>query len=169
MFAMVMDRLGDAGYEQYEVSNYASGGRRCLHNLTYWHAEPYIAVGPSAHGLTQHTRYWNHRSLTAWSEKIDAGELPVANTETLDLAARMTEYAFLHMRADGLPVEPFAALFGVDLRTALQPHLSHWTEAGMVVDDGSLLRLTREGYAVCDDITVTMLDAIERTRTMLRA
>jgi hypothetical protein len=35
--------------------------------------------------LIQHTRYWNHRSLTAWSEKIDAGELPVANTETLDL------------------------------------------------------------------------------------
>lgn len=162
MFAMVMDRLGSAGYEQYEVSNYARNGRRCVHNLTYWHAEPYIAVGPSAHGLLANKRYWNHRSLTAWSEKIDAGILPVANTEELDLSAQITEFAFLHLRADGLPVDTLATRFGIDMRAALQPHLSHWVEAGMVVDDGTTLRLTREGYAVCDDITVTTLDAIER-------
>lgn len=160
MYALVMDRLADAGYAQYEVSNFARHGKRCQHNLTYWHHVDHVAVGPSAHGLLHGTRYWNHRSLTAWSEKVDAGELPQANIETLDADARRTEFAFLHLRADGLPLRQFAERFGMDLRARLQPHLSHWLDAGMIVDDGETLRLTREGYAVCDEITIKVLDAL---------
>ena len=162
MYAYVMDRLGDAGYEQYEVSNFARNGRSCRHNLTYWHAESYIAVGPSAHGLLDNLRYWNHRSLTAWGAKIDAGELPQANTEVLDHHAQLVEYAFLHMRADGLPIEAARQRFGVDIRRALQPQLQHWIDAGMLRDEGDTLRLTRDGYTVCDDITVALLDALDR-------
>lgn len=162
MYALTMDRLGEAGYDQYEVSNFARNGKRCRHNLTYWHSEDYVAVGPSAHGLLDGMRYWNHRSLTAWSERIDRRELPQANTETLDPIDQRTEFAFLHLRADGLPVDRFADRFGIDLRTALQPDLAHWMDAGMVVDDGATLRLTREGYAVCDEITVKVIDAITR-------
>jgi oxygen-independent coproporphyrinogen III oxidase len=162
MYALTMDRLGEAGYDQYEVSNFARNGKRCRHNLTYWHSEDYVAVGPSAHGLLDGMRYWNHRSLTAWSERIDSRELPQANTETLDPIDQRTEFAFLHLRADGLPVDRFADRFGIDLRTALQPDLAHWMDAGMVVDDGATLRLTREGYAVCDEITVKVIDAITR-------
>ncbi|MBU3740665.1 MAG: radical SAM family heme chaperone HemW [Candidatus Kapabacteria bacterium] len=162
MYAYVMDRLGAAGYEQYEVSNFARNGRTCLHNLTYWHADPYIAVGPSAHGLLDNTRYWNHRSLAAWGAKIDAGVLPQANTEVLDRHAQLVEYAFLHMRADGLPVQAAQQRFGIDLRRALQPQLQHWIDAGMVRDTGNTLRLTRDGYTVCDDITVALLDALDR-------
>lgn len=161
MYAYVMDRLTGAGYEQYEVSNFARNGRTCRHNLTYWHAEPYIAVGPSAHGLLGNTRYWNHRSLTAWGARIDDGELPQANTEVLDANAQLVEYAFLHLRADGLPVRAFMDRFGLDLRAALQPNLRHWLDAGMMIDTGETLRLTREGYAVCDDITVTVIDALD--------
>lgn len=162
MYALAMDRLGEAGYDQYEVSNFARNGKRCRHNLTYWHSEDYVAVGPSAHGLLDGMRYWNHRSLTAWSERIDRRELPQANTETLDPIDQRTEFAFLHLRADGLPVDRFADRFGIDLRTALQPDLAHWLDAGMVVDDGATLRLTREGYAVCDEITVKVIEAITR-------
>lgn len=161
MYAYVMDRLTNAGYEQYEVSNFARNGRTCRHNLTYWHAEPYIAVGPSAHGLLGNTRYWNHRSLTAWGARVDAGEVPQANTEELDAGAQLVEYTFLHLRADGLPVKAFERRFGIDVRIALQPHLQHWLDADMIRDTGETLRLTREGYAVCDDITVTAIEALE--------
>lgn len=162
MYAWVMARLAAAGFEQYEVSNFARAGRRCRHNLLYWHGEDYVAVGPSAHGLLDEERYWNLRSLTAWTAKVNAGLLPQANTERLSSQERLTELAFLHLRADGLPVRLFADRFGLDLRTALQPHLDHWIEAGMIADDGTVLRLTAAGYHVCDDITVTMVDRLER-------
>ena len=154
MYTMVMERLGAAGYEQYEVSNFAKPGRRCRHNLTYWHGEDYIAVGPSAHGLVDGLRYWNHRSLTAWTEKVEAGELPHANTETLGTDERLTELAFLTLRADGMPIDQFTKEFGIDLRSALQPDLGYWMDDGMVIEDNGRLRLTPKGYQVCDLITV---------------
>jgi len=162
MYTMVIDRLTSAGYEQYEVSNFARPGHQCRHNLTYWHGEDYIAVGPSAHGLMHGTRYWNHRSLTAWTQKVDAGELPHANTETLGAAERLTELAFLTLRADGMPIAQFQSDFGIDLRSALQPDLGYWMDEGMIVERDGKLRLTALGYQVCDEITVRVTDRLAR-------
>ena len=102
-------------------------------------------VGPSAHGLVNGTRYWNHRSLTAWTEKVDAGVLPHANTETLGTEERLTELAFLTLRADGMPIQQFTEEFGIDLRSALQPDLGYWLDDGMIVEDDGKLRLTQKG------------------------
>ncbi len=162
MYTMVIDRLTSAGYEQYEVSNFARPGHRCRHNLTYWHGEDYLAVGPSAHGLVGGTRYWNHRSLTAWTQKVDAGELPHANTETLGAAERLTELAFLTLRADGMPIQQFAEEFGIDLYTALQPDLGYWMDEGMIVEQNGKLRLTARGYQVCDPITLKVEELLGR-------
>ena len=98
MYALVIDTLTRAGYEQYEVSNFARPGRRCLHNRTYWFCAPYTSVGPSAHGLLDTTRYWNHRSLTQWTAKVHAAELPEANRETLDIQEQLTEFLFCTLR-----------------------------------------------------------------------
>lgn len=163
MYALVMERLTQAGYEQYEVSNYArtsSRDLRCVHNLTYWHGHDYLAAGPSAHGLHRGVRTWNHRSLTAWSERITAGTCGYANTEVLTNEQRQTELAFTTLRADGLPVERFLLEFGVDVRRALQPHLGYWINDGLVEDTGTTLRLTRRGYQLCDPITVSVLDLL---------
>jgi oxygen-independent coproporphyrinogen-3 oxidase len=154
MYAHVMRTLREAGYEQYEVSNFAKPGHRCRHNLTYWHGEDYVGVGPSAHGLLNGTRYWNHRSLTSWLQHIDAGELPEANSEVLTREDRITELAFLTLRADGMPVQQFNDEFGIDLRTRLQPDLDFWIGEGLIEDTGTHLRLTERGYQVCDALTV---------------
>lgn len=163
MYALVMERLAHGGYEQYEVSNYArvsSRNLQCVHNLTYWHGHDYLAAGPSAHALHRGVRSWNHRSLTAWTEKITAGHLGHANTEVLTPEQRRTELAFTTLRADGLPVDRFQAEFGVDVRVALQPHLGYWISDGVVEDRGTVLRLTRKGYQLCDPITLTVLDSL---------
>ncbi|RPI68499.1 MAG: radical SAM family heme chaperone HemW [Ignavibacteriae bacterium] len=156
MYAYVMRTLREAGYEQYEVSNFAKPGHRCRHNLTYWHGEDYVGVGPSAHGLLNGTRYWNHRSLTSWLQLIDRGELPEANTETLTREDRITELAFLTLRADGMPIQQFNDEFSIDLRTRLQPDLDFWIGEGLIEDTGTHLRLTERGYQVCDVISVNM-------------
>jgi oxygen-independent coproporphyrinogen-3 oxidase len=157
MYAQVIATLTNAGYEQYEVSNFARPGKRCRHNLTYWHAENYLAVGPSAHGYVDGVRYWNHRSLSAWTSKVHAGVLPEANRETLSDDDRRSEFLFLTLRADGIPVDAVRERFGIDLRTTLQPNLAHWIEAGFIVDTGTHLALTGEGYRVCDEITTRVV------------
>jgi oxygen-independent coproporphyrinogen-3 oxidase len=153
MYNLVITTLRNHGYEQYEVSNFARHGRRCRHNLTYWHGEPYLAVGPSAHGFTGSTRYWNYRSLTAWTEHVMKGALPEANHEELSESDLLTEHVFLHLRADGLRPADTLDRFGMDVRAALAPDLGYWIEAGFISDDGQLLSLTAEGYRVCDEIS----------------
>lgn len=153
MYNLVITTLRSHGYEQYEVSNFAHPGRRCRHNLTYWHGEPYLAVGPSAHGFIGNSRYWNYRSLTAWTEHVMKGALPEANHEVLSENDLLTEHVFLHLRADGLnPAQTFER-FGIDVRAALAPDLGYWIEAGFISDDGRVLSLTSEGYRLCDEIS----------------
>lgn len=157
MYKLVIDTLRSAGYDQYEVSNFAKPSRRCRHNLTYWHAEHYLAFGPSAHGFIGNTRYWNKRSLTAWMDDVGKGILPEANREELSKEDLLSEFLFLHLRADGIPLDIVLQRFGIDLRQTLQPNLSYWIEAGFIEDTNNLLRLTAEGYRVCDELTVKML------------
>lgn len=162
MYATVIRTLTAAGYHQYEVSNFSRPGKRCQHNLTYWHAQPYWAVGPSAHGYVNNTRYWNIRSLTAWTQQVHRGELPQANSELLEEKERLSERVFLSLRADGLDIEALRREFRVDVRVALQPDLTWWMEAHMMYDSGTHLSLTSEGYRVCDDITLKAIASIEK-------
>ncbi|MBC8124177.1 MAG: radical SAM family heme chaperone HemW [Candidatus Kapabacteria bacterium] len=160
MYALVIATLTAAGYEQYEVSNFARSGKQCRHNLTYWHGDNYLALGPSAHGYIDNTRYWNHRSLSAWTSKVHEGVLPEANREELTTHEQLVELLFLTLRADGVPLHHIQSRFDIDLRSALQPDLGHWIDAGFIVDNGTTLRLTGEGYRVCDEITLKVIECV---------
>ena len=153
MYHLVIETLRRHGYIQYEVSNFARPSRQCRHNLTYWHGEPYLAVGPSAHGFTGTTRYWNFRSLSTWTEQVMKGALPEANHEHLTPSDMLTEHVFLHLRADGLNVHEVQSRFGIDIRQRLQPDLGYWIDEGFLTDQNHVLALTAEGYRVCDEIS----------------
>ena len=159
---MVMERLAARGFEQYEVSNFARDSNYSRHNLTYWHGKEYAAYGPSAHGYLDGMRYWNIRSLHAWTEAVDAGKLPEANRELLTSDEQMVELAFLTLRSDGLPIAEFTERFGVNIEDALQPDLQYWLDDGMIRRQDGRLRLTQHGYQVCDEITLLVLGALER-------
>lgn len=160
MYDLVTTFLSAQGYRQYEVSNFAKPGMECRHNLAYWHAKDHLSVGPSAHGLIQGTRYWNHRSLTSWQRLVESGTLPHANTETLSTKERLEEYIFLTLRADGLLPEHIEEQFGVNIRECLDSHLTMWIDSGFIVDAGNRLQLTSAGYAICDEITVSVLERL---------
>ncbi|MCH8828934.1 MAG: radical SAM family heme chaperone HemW, partial [Planctomycetes bacterium] len=83
MYAAAMDTLTDAGFEQYELSNFAKPGRRCRHNEMYWNHQPFWGFGPGAARYIDGERRINHRSVTTWIKRTLAGESAVGETERL--------------------------------------------------------------------------------------
>ena len=100
------EALGAAGYDWYEVSNWADGDdARCRHNLGYWTGDDWWGVGPGAHSHVGGVRWWNVKHPAAYAGRLAAGESPAAAREVLDLQARHTEAVMLGVRLrSGLPV-----------------------------------------------------------------
>lgn len=96
--------LGDAGYRNYEISNWARPGRQSRHNLRYWHSRDWWGVGPGAHSHIRGVRWWNHRHPARWSGELKAGGWPAVAREVLDPEQRLEEEVMLRLRlAEGLP------------------------------------------------------------------
>jgi putative oxygen-independent coproporphyrinogen III oxidase len=105
-FLLADSRLAAAGYEHYEVSNYARPGRRARHNSAYWRGVPYLGLGPSAHGFDGARRRWNEREYTRWQSRAVAGEDPEAGSELLSSEQRYLEDVYVGLRtARGFPVD----------------------------------------------------------------
>lgn len=143
-FLLAHDTLAAAGFEHYEVSNYARAGREARHNAAYWRGVPYAAVGPSAHAFDGDTRRWNLAAYSAWLAAVVAGDDPIEGQERLSADSRALEAAYLGLRtARGLhllPGEP----------AKLQP----WLDAGWAsIDSDETLRLTPLGWLRLDALT----------------
>jgi len=97
-FLHAHEALTSAGYEHYEVSNFARPGRRARHNSAYWRGVPYAAVGPSAHRFDGTTRSWNVAPYTDWRARLGRGESPLGGSEVLSEANREAERVYLGLR-----------------------------------------------------------------------
>jgi oxygen-independent coproporphyrinogen-3 oxidase len=152
MYLAAIDRLTSAGYEHYEVSNFAKLGRRCRHNETYWAARGYYAAGPGAARYVDGTRETNHRSTTTWLARIRAGESPVAESETLGPEDRAREALVLGLRRlpEGIAGAAFATEFGYDSATLGGSELVKLLDAKLLEQVDDRLRLTREGLLISD-------------------
>jgi oxygen-independent coproporphyrinogen-3 oxidase len=139
-FLHAHDRLGQAGYVHYEVSNYARPGRRSRHNESYWSGRPYLGLGPSAHSFLNGERSWNIREWLRYLEASRAG-LPLRDgSERLTEEQRAIERVYLGLRTvAGLP------------EAELPPELvSGWLGQGWATRDEGLVRLTAEGWLRLD-------------------
>ena len=102
-FLAAHDALAAAGFEHYEVSNFARPGRRARHNSAYWSGAPYLGLGPSAHGFDGQTRRWNEPAYARWLPQVAGGRDPVVGCDPIDADARATEAVYLGLRTtDGL-------------------------------------------------------------------
>lgn len=170
-----MEILGENGYTQYEISNYARPGFACKHNQKYWDGSNYLGLGPSAHSFWNQRRFWNVRNLKGYFDAIEADRLPVAGEETLDEKTIAFELVYLGLRQNrGLDLQNFAQRTNVDffekhaatLRNFFQadfsdPSFTHdlcigTASAGsdLLEITGGHLRLTRNGIILCDAICV---------------
>ena len=98
MYSAAIELVGQRGYRQYEISNFARPGHRCLHNLVYWNNLPYIGVGPSAVGYVDGVRYRSVPDAARYARLIDERGQAVVETEQLEGGALVAETAMLMLR-----------------------------------------------------------------------
>lgn len=162
MYASTMARMREAGFEHYEVSNYALPGRQCRHNLVYWHHQNYIGFGPSAHSFAKGNgpsarRWGNIANISSYLHKLSEGVRPVAFEEDLDTMPLIREAVFLGLRSDGLDSRRLHDEFGYTLSAAQNSILEGLIEEGLVVARGDRYRLTDRGYLLCDEIACRLM------------
>lgn len=157
LFDLTQETLYQAGYHQYEVSNYArSEEKRAKHNLVYWDGfKEYVSFGPSAHEFLGNERAWNVSSLDQYRQAIEQGKLPRINSEFPSQEERMLEVLYVQLRSVGARVEEYKQQFGLDLRE--HSEAKHFIKDGLLEEKDGLLRLTKNGYRFCDGIVTTLL------------
>lgn len=158
MYAATMDDLAAAGFEHYEISNFARPGFRCRHNQTYWQAIPYFGFGPGAARYINGIRSSNHRSTTTWIKRVLAGESAQGMTEELLPEHRAREALILGLRQlDGVRRDRFQQLTGYDLDELARSVIARQTATGNVEDFGDGIRLSRTGLFFADSVIVDFL------------
>jgi oxygen-independent coproporphyrinogen-3 oxidase len=158
MYLAAIDTLATAGFEHYEVSNFARPGKRSRHNETYWSGRGYFAAGPGAARYVDGVRSTNHRSTTTYVERIQSGKSPIAEEETLSDEDRAREHlVFALRRLEGITRSDFTDRTGFDLDALAGHAIARFVELGMLADDGERVRLTREGLLVSDSLWPELL------------
>lgn len=151
MYALAIDRLSAAGYEHYEVSNFARPGHRCRHNEVYWAGAEYFAAGPGAARYVAGRREVNHRSTLTWIDRLERGQAPVAESETLDAEDRARELLVLALRRrEGIAREEFRQRTGYEIDALVGRELARYTQLGLFAEEQGRLTLTRAGLYVSD-------------------
>lgn len=158
LFELTQDLLSQAGFEQYEISNYAKSiEKRAKHNLVYWDGtKDYVSFGPSAHEFIAGERSWNISSLDQYRQRIELGELPRLNSERASMSERRTEILYIQLRSTGLRTEEFDRMFGEDILS--HPEVQALIGDGMLSAEDGVLRLTQKGYRFCDGIVGALID-----------
>ena len=157
-YALAMEELTTAGFEQYEISNFARPGFRSRHNEVYWAGDEYWAFGPGAARYVNGRRETNLRSVLGWLAKLERGESPVAEAEELEPAHRARELLFIGLRrTKGISREDFQRRTGFTLDAMASPAILANVERGWLEDDGATIRLTREGRFVADRVVADFL------------
>ena len=153
MYERLMDKLTMAGYEHYEISNFAKPGYRSRHNSSYWHDVPYIGLGAAAHSYAPPYRLWNVADIYSYMEAIEHGELP-CEREFLDDDTHYNDRIATALRTSD----------GLDLTTLSKKHRSYCLkEAKQFIDDGLLrvdnerITVTRKGLFVSDFIMSSLM------------
>ena len=155
-FVKTSQFLEDAGYVHYEVSNFARGMEHASkHNQKYWDHSPYLGLGPSAHSLQNNCRWWNHRSVDQYIGAINAGNLPVEETEVLTMEQMRLEALYLGLRTKkGVNFEDFKNRYRYDLFAEKKEMINKLRGEGLVsIQDGGLYP-TQAGLAVADSLAL---------------
>lgn len=151
-YEMLADRLEDAGFRWYEVSNWArTAAGQCRHNLGYWRDHDWWGIGPGAHSHIGEQRWWNHKHPARYAARCTAGTLPIAGGETLSATDRHIERIMLQLRlAEGIAAH--------HLHAREQARLQPFIARGLVVSDGGRFRINRAGRLLVDGIVRDIVD-----------
>ena len=151
-FLLLTEWLEEAGYEQYEISNFAKPGFRSRHNSSYWQGVPYLGLGPSAHSYAKGKRQWNIASNIRYIESINAGVIPYEE-ELLTMSQQYNEYIMTALRTlEGISFAEVSRRFGLNRSAALLRQLQAYQPGEHLNLLESSVTLTREGRLFADGI-----------------
>lgn len=151
-FEILVKSLGDNGYEQYEISNFARNSRYSNHNSSYWKQHPYLGVGPSAHSYNGATREYNVSNNAKYLEAIQKETIP-ATIETLTPADQTNEYLLTGLRTKwGVELQKLEVLSAGAFALQAGDELDRMTRKGWIREDSGILVLTGAGKLFADRI-----------------
>jgi oxygen-independent coproporphyrinogen-3 oxidase len=146
--------LSGAGYQAYEVSNFAKDRRYfSCHNLKYWGHQPYIGLGPSAHSFLTPVRWYNVKNLEKYLIFLEQNHLPIVKRENLKTGTLEFEYIFLNLRLkEGINLGEFKNIFKKDFQEVYTSQLKNLESSGMIEKSGNHIRLSSKGWLLADEI-----------------
>jgi len=151
------------GFNQYEVSNFAKPGYECIHNNAYWHYIDYLGFGTSAHSFvdavngTGGKRWWNFSSAKMYIDAIQKNNNAVAGSEIISSGDKLSEFVMLALRSSGINVPDFQNRFGGEWLKEKHSYFQKLQSAEFININDNSIRLTKRGYAICDEILKDLL------------
>ncbi|MFI5321970.1 MAG: radical SAM family heme chaperone HemW [Thermodesulfobacteriota bacterium] len=157
--------LGEAGYGQYEISNYARPGNECRHNLLYWRGENYLGVGAGAHshmkteGFPWGRRWANIKNPSSYMKAVGEGKKPLDFTEELGREDALEDRIIMGFRLnEGLDLKGLRGRYGVAPDTG---YIESLRDDGFIELSGDVIRLTRKGILLSDEIIVRLVGSLQ--------
>jgi oxygen-independent coproporphyrinogen-3 oxidase len=148
--------LAAAGYEHYEISNWALPGFRSRHNLKYWRREPYLGFGAGAHSFDGQWRWANAHDPAGYVAAIESGRLPTEQREEVTRAQALEEEMFLGLRQlEGIDLARIESEYHT---SSLQPRISELLAQGLIERDGTWVRLAPGKLTISNEVFVALLE-----------
>ncbi len=157
LYELTMNFLEKQGFIQYEVSNFAKPGFECRHNNAYWRYRDYLSFGPSAHSFMNGKRWWNYSSLKRYISEIEKNNHAVSGYENIDQKQKLEEYVMLALRSKGLDVNDFKNRFSENWLKLRGNNFKELADRHLLEINDHTIRLTKSGYALCDEILNNIL------------
>lgn len=152
-YAMVVRQLEEAGYRQYEISNFARPGRESRHNLHYWQGGEYIGLGVGAHSYWQGKLFWNVSRLNTYIDRSRQEGSAVEGEQLLDAGERLKQALLIGLRMnDGIRLGALEQLFGCHLGEEESQRIEHFVRHGFLAHDDGRLKATEQGRLVLDEL-----------------
>lgn len=153
MYVAAMERLEDAGYAQYEISNVAKPGRRSRHNLKYWMDGEWLGFGCGAHSTQGGVRWKNISATQEYIDQVGRGGSLAVDVHRLSADEQLGDALFTGLRlVDGIDVNAIQTRYGVDVWRRFGVDLEPFLEAGCLRRLGSRLSLTRQGMLLAHEV-----------------
>ena len=163
MYLSGLDRMDNAGYMQYEISNVARPGRQSRHNLKYWTDGEWLGFGCGAHSTRHGVRWKNQASTEEYISAVVGGGPLETERRPLSADERLEEALFTGLRLTaGLDLQAVNTFYGVDVWGRYGSELQMFIDEGLLIYDGRSLRLTRAGMLLAHEIMAVFIRSTVR-------
>ncbi len=151
-YELAEDLLAAQGYRHYEISNWATAGRECRHNLTYWRNMPYLGVGVAAHSCSGGHRLANTNSLDKYMDDFSGKSAPALDEE-INPAMELAETIILGLRlSEGIDPDAIRRRFGIDILAHYRHQIEEMVDAGLLEQADGHIKLTRRGRLLSNEV-----------------